>query len=152
MKKYNKFPFNHFILWCRGWYDWEEELSIYHKAQRTFELDGYLPKNDAYRLSIIALEEICEYLNCKFKVSEFLRYLKEYENKYSEDIAISIATEIATISAVKSYLRFIDIQNAEHKLVIAKEGLKGLKYNTDEESINRVFGEERDEPKLYDDF
>lgn len=143
MKKYDKFPFNHFMLWCRGWYDWEGESSIYHKARKAFELDGYLPINDAYRLSIIALEEICEYLNCKFKLSEFLRYLKEYENKYSGDIA--------TILAVKSYLRFIDLDNAKHDLIISKEGLKGLKYNTDEESINRVFGEKRDEPKLYDD-
>ena len=141
--KIDKFPFNHFILWCRGWYDWEEELSIYYKAQKAFELDGYLPKNDAYRLSIIAIEEICEYLNCKFKLSEFLRYLKEYENKYSGDIA--------TISAVRAYLRFIDLENSKHNLVIAKEGLKGLKYNSDLETINRVFGEERDEPKLFDD-
>ena len=141
MKTYDKFPFNHFMLWCRGWYDWEGELSIYNKAQKAFELDGYLPKNDAYRLSIFALEELCEYLNCKFKVSEFLRYLKEYENKYSGDIA--------TILAVKSYLRFIDLDNAKHDLIIAKEGLKGLKHYSDEETINKVFGEERDEPKLY---
>lgn len=142
MKKYEKFPFNHFVLWCRGWYDWGEDLSIYQKAQRAFELDGYLPQNDAYRLSIIALEEICEYLNCKFKLSEFLRYLKEYENYYSGDIA--------TISAAKSYLRFIDLDNTKHNLIIAKEGLKGLKYNSDKETINRVFGEKRDEPKLFD--
>ena len=141
MKKYDKFPFNHFMLWCRGWYDWDENLSIYEKAQRAFELDGYLPKNDTYNLSIIALEELCKYLDVPIILGVFLNDLWNFEKIHSRDIA--------TILAVRAQLRFANLDKAEHKLVIAKEGLKGLKYNTDEESINHVFGEKRDEPKLY---
>lgn len=143
MKRYDKFPFNHFMLWCRGWYDWDEKLSIYHQARKAFELDGYLPKNDAYRLSIIALEELCEYLNIPLKLSTFINELRNFEKIHS--------TDIATILAVKSYLRFIDLDNAKHDLIIAKEGLNGLKHYSDEETINRVFGEKRDEPYLYDE-
>ena len=142
MKKYDKFPFNHFMLWCRGWYCWDEKLTRFEQAQRAFELDGYLPKNDAYKLSIIALEEICDYLNVPFKLAKFIDTLERYHK-------ICDIKE-AVILGVYEYLRFINLENSKHNLIIAKEGLKGLKYNSDEESINRVFGEERDEPKLFD--
>lgn len=127
-------PFNHFMMWCRGWYHWDNIANPVNQAQKAIELDGYLENNLAIGLALKAYDEItnalAEFNNFDYKsggiVSKIDQFMRLYSASFNE----------AVILAIKEIIGYVNLGNYELK--IAPEGLKGLKwpeYRTKEEIL-----------------
>ncbi|MCH5167919.1 MAG: hypothetical protein J1F35_08580 [Erysipelotrichales bacterium] len=117
-------PFNHFMMWCRNWYHWDDIEDTIKQAQKAIELDGYLEDNNAVFLALKAYDEITNAL------AEFNNF-----NYKSSDIVSSIGNHIricdtsfneAVILAIKENIGYCNL--GDYKLKIAPEGIKGLKW------------------------
>lgn len=51
--------FNHFILWCKGWYKFKDCASITNAAIKAFNMDGYYPnQTDVAHYALEALDYV----------------------------------------------------------------------------------------------
>lgn len=128
--KIKKVPFNHFILWCKGWYQFPEleyEENRFKELQRVFELDGYLPNNDAYHLAVFAYEDIMKFLDKHIKFSDIIFSLSQSMFGYNGKI-VKDADDWGerVLSVIRDKVRFEELKG--HELYIAPEGLRGMKY------------------------
>ena len=126
----SRLPFNHFMMWCRNWYIWDDaDGNIIKQAQHAFELDGYLPDNDAVGLSLKAYEAITQCLlpwrSSDTPTWDLVNEIKEY-CQYPYNCSI----DHAIIMAVRNILGKHRI--GDYDLFIAPQGKNGLKWNTNE--------------------
>ena len=133
-----KLPFNHFMIWCRNWYMWDNisKDDIIKNAQKAFELDGYLESNDAAMLSLKAFEMIMKtldtYNHIEYPTWDLVAEIHKGINLYK------MAFDESVILAVRNKLAYLKL--GDYKLYIAPEGTNGLKYTTDDyNKINRLF-------------
>lgn len=117
-------PFNHFMMWCRGWYHWDNIEDPIKQAQKAIELDGYIENNNSPYLALKAYDEITnalvEFNNFDYKswdiVSSIHKNMRMYDASFNE----------AVILAVKETIGYSEL--GDYELKIAPEGLKGLKW------------------------
>ena len=57
----DKVRLNHFILWCKGWYQpIKTDMDFIVQAQKALVLDGYMPCNNPISISLIFIDELVE--------------------------------------------------------------------------------------------
>ena len=127
-------PFNHFMMWCRGWYHWDNIEDPIKQAQKAFELDGYLENNIAFMLAMKAYDEITNAL-AEFNNFEYKSWDLCSRVLYNMDL-YNVSKNESVILTIKEILSYINL--GDYTLKIAPEGLKGLKwpdYRTKEEIL-----------------
>ena len=140
-------PFNHFMMWCRGWYHWNNIEDTIKQAQKAIELDGYLENNIASMLAMKAYDEITNAL-AEFNNFEYKSWDLCSRVLYNMDL-YNVSKNESVILTVKEILGYINL--GDYKLKIAPEGLKGLKwpdYRTKEEILETF--EIDNDIKVYD--
>lgn len=140
-------PFNHFMMWCRGWYHWDNIEDTIKQAQKAIELDGYLENNIASMLAMKAYDEITNAL-AEFNNFEYKSWDLCSRVLYNMDL-YNVSKNESVILTVKEILGYINL--GDYKLKIAPEGLKGLKwpdYRTKEEILETF--EIDNDIKVYD--
>lgn len=143
----NNLPFNHFMMWCRGWYHWDNIEDHIKQAQKAIELDGYLENNIAFILAMKAYDEITNAL-AEFNNFEYKSWDLCSRVLYNMDL-YNVSKNESVVLTVKEILGYINL--GDYKLKIASEGIKGLKwpdYRTKEEILEMF--EIDNEIKVYE--
>ena len=93
---------NHFILWCKGWYEPSHSMSDIEQARIALILDGYLcPKSDNAVISILLnnLDALIKAdifrINLALFYSEIQKYQDLYNMSYNESILQLIKSKFA---------------------------------------------------------
>ena len=122
---------NHFILWCKGWYEPSRSMSDIEQARIALILDDYLcPKNDNAVISILLnnLDELIKAgifrINLALFYSEIQKYQDLYNMSYNESILQFIRSKFAFDLPRKVYNIEPPIYNRE----LFKKGFVAPKY------------------------
>lgn len=78
----NKVRLNHFILWCKGWYQPTKETNLIAQAQKALTLDGYMSINNPKAIALNYIDDLVKegvikpikLLNWNEEISRYMHY------------------------------------------------------------------------------
>lgn len=95
-----KVRLNHFILWCKNWYEPTKPMDIIAQAQKALVLDDYMPCNNPISIALIFIDELVDKgvikpIRLQIWNEEIVKYMTMYNMNYNEALLYRIRTFFA---------------------------------------------------------
>lgn len=87
---------NHFILWCKGWYEpIDNRVDVITQAREILTLDGYMPCNSPISIALSYIDDLVNDgtippIRLMMWNEEIVKYMSLYEMNYRESLLYRI--------------------------------------------------------------
>jgi hypothetical protein len=87
---------NHFILWCKGWYEpVDNRVDVITQARKILTLDGYMPCNNPISITLGYIDDLVNNgiippIRLMMWNEEIVKYMSLYEMNYHESLLYRI--------------------------------------------------------------
>jgi hypothetical protein len=87
---------NHFILWCKGWYEpIDNKVDVITQARKILTLDGYMPCNNPISITLGYIDDLVNNgtippIRLMMWNEEIVKYMSLYEMNYHEALLYRI--------------------------------------------------------------